>query len=298
MLERKFVEPPPFDLALSYADSTATSPLIFVLVTGSDPTKMFYAFAEKMGMGGDKSPGISLGQGQDKAAEQMVENGIENGTWVYLQNCHLYVSWMPKLEQICEDIDPEQTHEDFRLWLTSMPSTAFPVAILQNGVKMSLEPPKGLKANLKNAYFQLTDETLKITSKPRAYNKLFFALCFFHTIVQDRRKFGPLGWNIPYAFNDTDLEISKAQLEKFIDVYDEVPYQVLNTMISYINYGGRVTDYIDLRTIDIILRKLYCSDVMSDDYTFSESGLYRSVKYNKVRLRPAAFAPALPPQCV
>eukprot|EP00939_MAST-03C_sp_MAST-3C-sp1_P000013 g13.t1 len=280
-LSEKFVEPPPFNLKVSYADSRPTSPLIFVLVTGSDPTKMFYSFAEEMGMGGERSPGISLGQGQDKAAEHMISEGVEKGHWVYLQNCHLYVSWMSKLEQICEGLDPDETHPDFRLWLTSMPSKAFPVAILQNGVKMSLEPPKGLKSNLKNAYFALSDDRLQITSKPRAYNKLFFALCFFHASVQDRRKFGSLGWNIPYEFNDTDLEISKAQLEKFIDLYDEVPYRVLNTMISYINYGGRVTDYIDLRTIDVMLRNLYKEDVMSDDYKFSSSGLYRSVEYDE-----------------
>ena len=280
-LSSKFVEPPPFDLKVSYQDSSPSAPLIFVLVTGSDPTKMFYSFAEQMGMGGERSPGISLGQGQDKAAENLIANGKEQGNWVYLQNCHLYVSWMPKLEQICEDIDPNETHDDFRLWLTSMPSKAFPVAILQNGVKMSLEPPKGLKSNLKNAYFSLSDEKLQITSKPREYNKLFFGLCFFHAIVQDRRKFGPLGWNIPYEFNDTDLEISKSQLEKFIDVYEEVPYQVLNTMISYINYGGRVTDYIDLRTIDVILRNLYNPKLLRDDYEFSSSGLYRSVEYNE-----------------
>jgi len=97
-----------------------------------------------------------------------------------------------------------------------MPSTAFPVAVLQNGVKMTVEPPKGLKQNLKNAYFKLDDEKLTEHPKVFEFNKLFFALCFFHASVQDRRKYGSLGWNIAYDFNDTDIEISQNQLERFL----------------------------------------------------------------------------------
>lgn len=84
-------------------------------------------------------------------------------------------------------------HKDFRLWLTSMPCKEFPVSILQNAVKMTNEPPKSLKNNLKNAYFKLNNDLLNITSKPNEYKKLLFALTFFHAIVQERRIFGPLG---------------------------------------------------------------------------------------------------------
>jgi len=274
---QKFIEPPPFDLAACYKDSSLVTPLIFVLSKGSDPTKAFYEFARMMKFD-KKVKGLSLGQGQGVKATRMIEEATQKGTWVYLQNCHLFVSWLTELERVCEDIstDTSTVHKDFRMWLTSMPCKEFPVSILQNGIKMTNEPPKGLKANLRNAYYKLDNDKLDVTSKPYEYKKLLFGLCFFHAAVQERRRFGPLGWNIPYEFNETDLDISKGQLEIFLDSYDEIPYRVLNFLTSYINYGGRVTDAIDLRTIDIIMKTFYCPEILEDDYTFDSEGVYFS----------------------
>jgi dynein heavy chain len=64
---------------------------------------------------------ISLGQGQGKKAERLIDEARNKGAWALLANCHLAVSWMPKLEAIVENMT-DQVHPDYRLWLTSMPS--------------------------------------------------------------------------------------------------------------------------------------------------------------------------------
>lgn len=136
-----------------------TIPLVFILSTGSDPFSTFQRFASKMGFN-DKYQSISLGQGQGPIAENLLRKGIEIGSWVFLQNCHLATSWMLSMEKLIIEIiqDSEGVHENFRLFLSSMPSKSFPVSVLQNSVKVTNEPPKGLKANIKRAFFDLTED--------------------------------------------------------------------------------------------------------------------------------------------
>ncbi|KAF0035263.1 hypothetical protein F2P81_013021 [Scophthalmus maximus] len=267
------------DLSLVFPDSSPSTPLIFVLSPGTDPAADLYKFADFMQFS-KKLNAISLGQGQGPWAEILMRAAMERGQWVFFQNCHLAPSWMPSLERLVENIDPAKVHKDFRVWLTSLPSNKFPVSILQNGSKMTIEPPKGIKANLQKTYLRLTDDFITSSTKITNLRSLLLSLCLFHGIALERRKFGPLGFNIPYEFTDGDLNICISQLKMFLDEYQDVPYKVLKYTAGEINYGGRVTDDWDRRCLLSVLEDFYCPAVLLDDYLYSSSGVYRQIDTN------------------
>lgn len=304
-LGEQYLKPPPFDLKGCHEDSAPGQPLVFVLSPGSDPMAALMSFADSIKANVQQ---ISLGQGQGKFAEEMIAEGRKTGSWVVLQNCHLATSWMASLERICEQLenaaagkpggdgedgDEEPLHRNFRLWLTSYPTKDFPVSVLQNGIKMTNEPPKGLRNNLERSYLSdpiVDPKFFTGVSNRERFRRMLFGLCFFHAMVQERRQFGPLGWNIPYEFNESDLRISVRQLAIFADdknysadpadesvsIEDALPYDTLRYLTGECNYGGRVTDDKDRRCLLSILRMFYCGDIHEPDKSLSPSGNWKT----------------------
>ncbi|GBG33042.1 Dynein heavy chain 7, axonemal [Hondaea fermentalgiana] len=274
----RFVKPPSFNLGACYSDASYLTPLVFVLSAGSDPMSAIIKLSEEIHA---RVESISLGQGQGIKAEAMIEKaqGAENEKiWVVLQNCHLAVSWMPALERIVELTSEATCNRQYRLWCTTYPTDDFPVSILQNSVKMTLEPPRGLRANILSSYLQdpIAEPGFMdmVVSRPVEWRKLLFSLSFFHAIVQERVKFGPSGYNVPYEFSESDRIISTRQLAEFLDLYDQLPFAALRYTCGQCNYGGRVTDDKDRRCLMSILNLFYNDGVLEDGYQFSPSGAY------------------------
>ena len=278
-LGQKFFSNVPATMEEVYQDTDQKTPMIFILSPGADPLLNLQRFAKEKQMF-DKLHTISLGQGQEGPAEESIKEGRKHGMWILLQNCHLAKSFMPKLERILETLEDaeavQETNPNFRLFLSSMPCDYFPVSVLQNGVKQTNEPPKGLKANMTRTYNEFSQGKLDECSKGEIWRKILFSFSLFHAIIQERRKFGPLGWNIRYEFNDSDLETSITMLYNMLEGIHEVPWDAIKFMTGQINYGGRVTDDNDRRCLLAIL-EIYCGEqVLSDEYAFSRSGIYKS----------------------
>lgn len=86
-----------------------------------------------------------------------------------------------------------------------MPHPKFPVPVLQSGIKLTNEPPKGLRANLGRTFNEVNEKKYESCLKPYEYKKLLFSLGFFHAVILERRKFGAIGWNIAYEWMNSDF---------------------------------------------------------------------------------------------
>eukprot|EP01029_Cantina_marsupialis_P013888 TRINITY_DN307_c2_g5_i1.p1 TRINITY_DN307_c2_g5~~TRINITY_DN307_c2_g5_i1.p1 ORF type:complete len:1977 (+),score=578.12 TRINITY_DN307_c2_g5_i1:155-5932(+) len=262
----EFNERPTFDIQALHEASLPHTPIVFILSPGSDPVNMLLKYAsdsrKKLDM-------VSLGQGQGELAEKLIKKAMQNGSWMLLQNCHLALSWLPTLERIHEELSQDKdVNQGFRLWLTTYSTPEFPISVLQGSSKVIIEAPKGLRANLLRSFNGDPINNPEFYCSVRVgepWRRLLFGLCLFHGIVQERRQFGSIGWNIRYEFNESDLQISVQQLHMFLKQCvkpEAVPYDILHCLIGECNYGGRVTDERDRRLLMALLHCCFDSQVL------------------------------------
>ena len=273
-LGQEYADPPTFDLGEIFKSSTNRTPLIFILSPGVDPTASVQQLADSKHLKVDQ---VALGQGQAPGAVACIRNALKTGGWAFLANCHLMLSWMPELDKLVESYCAEgNINSNFRLWLSSSPTQEFPITLLQKGVKMTTEPPRGLRANLNKLYNLISEEKFAECGQQYKYKKLLFSLTWFHASLLERKKFKALGFNIPYQFNESDYLICHDLIIVFLDEYPEVtPFEAMRYLISDANYGGRVTDDWDRRLVNTYIAQFICEDAISmEHYPLSECAEY------------------------
>lgn len=187
---------------------------------------------------------VSLGQGQGALAERSIIEARERGFWVVLQNCHLGGAWLKELDRICAEHvqmferpvpGARPLHANFRLWLTSYPSPAFPVSVLQEAVKGATDTPQALRASLLRAYHAVPVAEPTPSSQLR---RLLFSLSFLHAVLKERLKYGTFGWNVSYQFAESDLEICARKLRQYTEAASNTGTKTSSTEPDSIPFEG------------------------------------------------------------
>ena len=213
---------------------------------------------------------ISMGQGQEVHARRLLQQRMSEGGWILLQNCHLGLGFLEELLDTITTTD--QVDESFRCWITTEPHPKFSINLLQSSIKFTNEPPQGVKAGLKRTYGTINQETLDISNLPM-WKPILFCVAFLHTSVQERRKFGPLGWNIPYEFNQSDFSATVQFVQNHLDELDPrrgISWQTVRYMIGEVQYGGRVTDDYDKRLLNTYAKQWFSENMFLDKFEFAK----------------------------
>jgi len=265
----RYVEPVTDLLESTYDEMVKEIPALFLLSVGADPTDSIITLCRKRKC--TLIATISMGEGQEKPAMAAITKAAETGGWVLLQNCELGLDLMDKLEDIIvgyREGPAEAFHDDFRLFITAAPDVNFPLGLLQMGTKVTNEPPSGLRAGLMRSYTTTIDQDRMERVDGDLWKRLLFVMCFLHSVVQERRKFGPLGWNIPYEYNLGDITASLQFLEKHLYT-GAISWSTVQYMVSEIQYGGKITDDYDRRLFNTYAARWLQPIIEKQEFTFN-----------------------------
>ena len=272
-----YVTSAPFDLASSFEDSSPGTPMFIFLSPGVDVAAAVESLGSKLGFTSENGryAAVSLGQGQEPIAMSWLTNFHKNGGWVLLQNIHLTIDWTNGPLEKTVDKLADGAHDEFRLFLSAEPppilERGLAISLLQNSIKLTNEPPEGMKQNLARAYGNFDEEMFEACAKQSEFKTIIFALCYFHAAILERKKFGVgnlpdaasgIGWNMNYPFNTGDLLCCGQCVNNYLENNSNVPWADIKYIIGEIMYGGHVVEDWDRRTVEKYLDNYFKEELL------------------------------------
>ncbi|PIC50086.1 hypothetical protein B9Z55_000113 [Caenorhabditis nigoni] len=238
------INPPAFELRHIFSESESSEPILFILADGADPSQELAELASAL-----KVPyhSISMGQGQEQAAYEAIRNSAANGEWLCLNNLHLMLQAVPS---IFKHLSLTTPHENFRLWLTTEADARFPSMMLQQSLKITFEPPPGVRNNLLRTYTQIDRNGRSVVTC-----QSIFVLAWLHALLQERRTFIPQGWTKFYEFSASDVRVAKSFVEQLTE--NNSDWEFVRGILKFVIYGGRIENDFDAKVLESYLNILF-----------------------------------------
>ena len=271
VFDEAFLRVPELDLPRVVEAQKSTSPILLCSTPGYDASFRVEEMASNARKTRDTYKSVALGSAEGfELADKAVNEAVKKGTWVLLKNCHLAPQWLVTLEKKLHAVRP---HENFRLFLTADIHPALPSNLIRQSRVFVFEPPPGVKANMKSAFSGLSK--MRMEQEPKERTRLYFLLAWFHSVVQERLRYAPIGWSKMFEFGDSDFRGACSSLDYWVSAIgkgrdhvdpEEIPWKAFRTIMGESLYGGRVDNPFDQRLLDSFLQQLFTEKAFNYEY--------------------------------
>ncbi|CDJ57328.1 hypothetical protein EMWEY_00007760 [Eimeria maxima] len=264
-----------------------TSPVLFVLSPGSDPSSLVAQLAAAV-----QQPISSVAMGSKEGfelADKAIAKATRQGTWVLCKNVHLSLKWLQDLET---NLHRGQAHTNFRLFLTMEYNPKVPATLVRASCTFVFEPPLGIKASLYRSYAMLfgasasrgtssrsASQAQPVQAPAAARCRLQFLLAFLHAIILERRRYAPVGWCKLYEFSEADQKCALSIVDSWLAAVaqrgdtvsdhvapERIPWPAIRTLIAQVCYGGRLDNAVDERVLRSFVDYLFRPEAFESDF--------------------------------
>lgn len=306
VLGERFLTRPVIDLGVILADyGSPWRPILFMqLPQGFDALGLVRSISNRSAESKVVEADCGCSVADQQRLEMTFRQAQKTGSWLLLANCHLSNVTMKRVELWLRQ--GRDVHANFRLFMTSRMEVGgdniiqLPVNLLRGSIKVNTEQPKHLKSNLNTLFrHQIDDDMLRfahstqtgvegqtksaavtnwISMAQRQFRSILYSLTVFHVMALERRKYGKIGWNLEYRFNETELAIciqmASVVFSKAAKMQQQqhhplaIPWPTIRHMVSEIIYGGHIADKFDRRLVGVYMDEYFSEFLFNDCQRF------------------------------
>jgi dynein heavy chain 1 len=209
---------------------------------------------------------IALGSSESiVSADGILSSSLKKNTWILLENIHLAGNWLDTLENSLHRV---HSGANSKLILTSKRDYGLPIGLLRSCRIVMLEEAEGFKANLESNLSLCRP----VKKGPKEASRVFFLICWLHTVFLERCRYYPIGWTSNYTFSDSDLLLSLQVAEDWIlrsasgknnISPSAIPWKAVISLVGGI-YGDKMDKNMDVKILESLIGYLLNPDMFNE----------------------------------
>jgi hypothetical protein len=267
--------------------SSPNDPIVFLLGSSvEEPSSDLTKLADLQGIASSKVKYLALAQDNVPLAMELLETAFIRGQWLIFQNVDLVPNFLPKLDKRIQEKDPEDVHEDFRVWMTWTSGRLPTFSLLQRAIVLSCEPCRDIRYHNSNFLYNIPLKTVK--QQEFLQSVLFLTLGYLQKVFACRQKFSGLSWSrapeLPNSLMQTAYQFLAHYFSVSQNSVKDIQYTQLLDWAKGCLYYNHMTDPVDRTTISMYL------DEYIGQFLFEQHNPFRSELLSRMALETVITA--------